>query len=67
MSESHSVVSSSWRPHGLYSLWNSQGQNTGVGSLSFLPGILPNSGIKPRSPTLLVNSLPAELPGKPLL
>ena len=26
---------------------------------------LPNPGIKPRSPTLQVDSLPAELPGKP--
>ena len=38
-SESHSVVST-LRPHGLYSLWNSPGQNTGVDSLSLLhPGI----------------------------
>ena len=29
-SESHSVMSSSLRPHGLYSTWNSPGQNTGV-------------------------------------
>ena len=29
------------------------------------PGDLPNPGIEPRSPTLLVDSLPAELPGKP--
>ena len=29
------------------------------------PGDLPNPGIKPRSPTLQVNSLPAEPPGKP--
>ena len=28
------------------------------------PGDLPNSGIKPRSPTLLVDSLPAEPQGK---
>ena len=38
-SESFSVVSNSLRPHGLYSPWNSPGQNTGVGSLSFLQGI----------------------------
>ena len=43
-SESRSVVSSSLRPHGLYSLWNSPGQNTGVGSLSFLQGIVPTPG-----------------------
>ena len=30
------------------------------------PCYLPNPGIKPRSPTLQANSLPAELPGKPL-
>ena len=38
-SESHSVVFHSLRPHGLYSPWNSPGQNTGVGSLSLLQGI----------------------------
>ena len=40
-SESHSVVSNSLGPHGLYSPWNSPGQNTGVGSLSLLQGIFP--------------------------
>ena len=30
MSESHSVMSNSLQPHGLYSPWNSPGQNTGV-------------------------------------
>ena len=34
-SESCSVVSDSLQLHGLYSPWNSPGQNTGVGSLSF--------------------------------
>ena len=29
------------------------------------PGDLPNSGIEPGSPALQVDSLPAELPGKP--
>ena len=28
------------------------------------PGVLPNPGIKPRSPTLQVDSLPIELSGK---
>ena len=37
-SESHSILSDSLQPHGLYSPWNSPGQNTGVGSLSFLRG-----------------------------
>ena len=40
-SESRSVVSDSFRPHGLYSLWNSLGQNILVGSLSLLQGIFP--------------------------
>ena len=44
LSESRSVVSDSSRPHGLYSPWNSPGQNTGVGSLSLLHGIFPTQG-----------------------
>ena len=40
-SESSSVMSHSMGPHGLYSPWNSPGQNTGVGSLSLLQGIFP--------------------------
>ena len=40
-SKSHSVVSDSLRLHGLYSPWNSLGQNTGVGSLSLLQGTFP--------------------------
>ena len=43
-SESHSVLSSSLWPHGLYSPWNSPGQNNGVGSLSLLQGIVPTQG-----------------------
>ena len=46
-SEHPSVVSDSLRPHGLYSPWNSQGQNTGVGSLSLLQGIFPTVGSNP--------------------
>ena len=65
VSENCSVVSSSLRPHGLYSPWNSPGENTGVGSLSLLQGIFPNPRIEPRSPTLWVDSLPAEPQGKP--
>ena len=34
-------------PHGLYSPWNSPGQNTGVGSLSLLLGIFPTQGSNP--------------------
>ena len=63
--ESCSVVSTSLRPQGLYSPWNSPGQNTGVGSLSLLQGNLPNPGIEPRSPALQADSLPAEPQGKP--
>ena len=58
--ESRSVVSDSLQPHVLYSPWNSPGQNTGVGSLSLSPGDPCNPGIKPRSPPLQVDSLPAE-------
>ena len=35
------------QPHGLYSPWNSPGQNTGVGSLSFLQGIFQTQGLNP--------------------
>ena len=44
MNESHSVTSISLQPNGLYSQWNSPGQNTGVGSLSLLQGIFPTQG-----------------------
>ena len=40
-SESRSDVSDPLWPHGLYSPWNSPGQNTGVGSLSLLQGVFP--------------------------
>jgi len=59
-SESRSVVSDSSKPHGLYSPWNSPGQNPGVGSLSLPQGIFPTQGIKPKSPALQAESLPAE-------
>ena len=64
-SESCSVMSDSLWPHRLYSPWNSPGENTGEGNLSILQGNLPNPGIKPRSPALQADSLPAELQGKP--
>ena len=38
------VMSNSLRCPGLYSPWNSPGQNTGVGSLSLLQGIFPTQG-----------------------
>ena len=43
-SDSRSGVPNSLRPHGLYSPWNSPGQNTGVDSLSLLQGIFPTQG-----------------------
>ena len=46
-SESRSVVSDSLRFYGLYSPWNSPGQNTGMGSLSLLQGIFPIQGSNP--------------------
>ena len=46
-SERCSVVSHSLRLHGLYSPWNSSGQNTGGGSLSLLQGIFPTQGSNP--------------------
>ena len=59
-------MSDSLRLYGLYSAQNSPGQNTVAGRLSLLQGNLPNPGIEPRSPTLQVDSLPAEAQGKPL-
>ena len=49
-SESHSVMSDSLLPHGLYSPWNSPGKNTGVGSLSLFQGIFPTQGLNPGLP-----------------
>ena len=98
--ESCSVTFDSLPLHGLYSPWNSPGQNTGVGNLSLLQGIfltqvsytagdslpaepwgkstntgvgslsivdLPNAGIELQSPALQVDSLQAELLGKPFM
>ena len=49
-SESHSVVSDSLRPHGLYIPWNFPGQDTEVGSFSLLQGIFPSQGWNPCLP-----------------
>ena len=62
-SESRSVVANSLRPGGLYSWWNSPGQNTGVGSLSRLQGIFPTQGSNQGLP-LQAYSLPAGPQGK---
>ena len=43
------VFDSLW-PHGLYSPWNSPGQDTGVGSLFFLQGIFPTQESNPGLP-----------------
>ena len=68
-SESCSVVSDSLWPHGLYSPWNSPGQNTGVGKPFPSPEDLPNPGIEPRDRTqvscIAGGSLPAEPQRKP--
>ena len=41
------MVSDSLWPRGLYSPWNSLGQNTGMGSLSLLQGFFPTQGSSP--------------------
>ena len=46
-SGSHSVVYDPLWPCGLYSPWNSPGQNPGVGSLSLLQGIFQTQGLNP--------------------
>ena len=47
VSESRSVESNSLQPHGLYSPWNSPGQNTGVGSCPLLQRIIPTQESNP--------------------
>ena len=46
--------------------WNSLGKITGLGCHYLTPGDLPVSGINPRSHALQADSLPSELPGKPV-
>ena len=48
--DSCSVVSDSLQPCGLYSSWNSPGQNIGVGRFSLLQGIFPTQGLNPGLP-----------------
>ena len=43
-------MSNSLWPYGLYSPWNSPGQNTRVGSLSLLQGIFRTQGLNPGLP-----------------
>ena len=47
---SHSVMSNSLRPHGLYSPWNSPGPNTRLGTIPFSRGIFPTQGLNPGLP-----------------
>ena len=46
-STSHSVMSNSLGPHGLYNPWNSPGQNTEVAILSFLQGFFATQEFNP--------------------
>ena len=57
-------MSDSLQPCGLYSLRILQPRIFESVAITS-PGDLPNPGIKPRSPTFQVGSLPAEQPGKP--
>ena len=63
-SESCSVLSNSSQPHGPYSSWSSRPEYWS-GSQFPSPVGLPNTGIKPRSPALWAESLPADPPRKP--
>ena len=63
-----SVISNSLWPHRLYPPDSSvHGDSPGKITGMDLPGDLPNSGIEPRTPALQADSLPSELPGKPLM
>ena len=64
-SENRSVVSDSLQPEGLYSPWNSLGQNTGVGCQFLLQGIFPTQESYPGLPHCRKIFLPSETPGKP--
>ena len=62
---SFSLSPDSLPPPGLYTPWNSPGQNTGVGSLSILQGIFPTQGSNPDLPCCREIFLPTKPPGKP--
>ena len=68
---SHSIMSDSLRPHGLYLAFQASlsmdfsSKNTGVSSYSLLQGNLPNSGIEPGFPALQVDSLHLSHQGSP--
>ena len=66
-----SVRSNSLQPRGLQATrllypWEFSRQEYQSGLPCPPPRDLPNPGIKPRSPALQADSLPAELPGKPI-
>ena len=66
---SFSVVSNSFRPHGLQPArllhpWEFSRQEYWSGLPYPPPGVLPNPRIEPRSPTLQVDSLSSKPPGK---
>ena len=63
-SESHLVMSNSTTSWTIQSMEFSRPENWS-GQLFPSPGHLPNPGIKPRSPSLQTDSLPAKPPGKP--
>ena len=65
-SESHSVVPDTLQPHGLYSPYNSPGQNTGSGLPFPSPVDLPDPEIELGSSILQADSLPTELSGNPI-
>ena len=67
---SHSVMSDSLRPYGLFPArflcpWGFSRQEYWSGLPFPPPGHLPDPGIKPRSPASRVDSLPSEPPRKP--
>ena len=69
---SRSVVSDSFRPHGLQPSrllcpWGFSRQEYWSGVPLPSSGDLPKPGIEPRSPALLADSLPSKPPGKPVL
>ena len=63
-SENHSIVSNSLQPHD-YTVHGILQARILEWVVFPSPGDLPNPGIKPRSPALSVDSLPAEPQGKP--
>ena len=69
---SRSVLSDSLQPQGLQPArllcpWESPGENTGVGSRSFLQGIFPTQGLNLGLLPWKTDSLPSEPPGMPKL